>query len=101
MKRTQIQLDEATYELLRQRAHERHVSMAGVVREAIGEYLAGARRPRRTLADFKFIGIAAAEPPGSGTVSENHDEAWGDLLYEEINEKAVELRQREPPKAQR
>ena len=93
MRRTQIQLDEATYELLRQRAHERRVSMAGVVREAVAQYLTGAPKRRMTLADFKFIGIASSEDPEPArSVAEDHDAEWGDLAYEEIREKAEELR---------
>ena len=92
MRRTQIQLDEATYELLRQRAYEQRVSMARVVREAVAQYLAGGPKPRLKLSDFKFIGIASSEPDSDVRVSERHDEVLGDLLYEEIREKAEELR---------
>ena len=92
MRRTQIQLDEATYELLRQKAHERHVSLARVVREAVAQYLTGAPKRRLTLADFKWIGMGSAEPIDGISVAEHHDEVLGDLLYEEIREKADELR---------
>ena len=92
MKRTQIQLDEATYELLRQKAHERHVSLARVVREAVAQYLTGAPKPRLKLSDFTFIGMGSSEPDSDVPVSERHDEVLGDLLYEEIREKAEELR---------
>ena len=77
MRRTQVQLDEATYELLRQRAHERRVSMAKVVREAVAQYLAGGPKPRKKLSDFKFIGMGSAEPGLQRSVSEDHDAEWG------------------------
>lgn len=89
MRRTQIQLDEATYELLRQKAHERHVSLARVVREAVAQYLSGAPKRRLTLADFKFIGIGSAKPGGPTE--------WGDIAYEEHREKADELRRMKRP----
>ncbi|MCH7482857.1 MAG: ribbon-helix-helix protein, CopG family [Chloroflexi bacterium] len=92
MKRTQIQLDEATYELLRQKAHERHVSLARVVREAVAQYLTGAPKPRLKLSDFTFIGMGKGEPIEGFSVAEHHDEVLGDLLYEEVREKADELR---------
>ncbi len=92
MKRTQIQLDEASYELLRQKAHERRVSMAAVVREAVGQYLTEQPSRKRTLADFKSIGIAAVDDPDEyRPISENHDAYLGDALYEEIREKADEF----------
>ena len=95
MRRTQVQLDEATYELLRQRAHEQRVSMAMVVREAVAQYLTGRPKRRLTLADFTFIGMGSVEPGASGSVAEDHDAVLGDLLYEEVREKAEELRRLE------
>ncbi len=95
MRRTQIQLDEATYELLRQRAHERRVSVARVVREAVAQYLTGAPKRRLTLADFKWIGMGSADPEPGRSVAEDHDAEWGDVVYEEIREKADELRRLE------
>ena len=89
MKRTQVQLDEASYELLRRKAHERRVSVAAVVREAVGQYLAEAPPRKRTLADFKFIGIAKDDEPDN--VSERHDEVLADALYEELQEKGREF----------
>ncbi len=95
MRRTQIQLDEATYELLRQKAHERHVSLARVVREAVAQYLTAAPKPRLTLADFKWIGMGSADPEPGRSVAEDHDAKWGDVVYEEIRDKADELRRLE------
>ncbi|MCH8974760.1 MAG: ribbon-helix-helix protein, CopG family [Chloroflexi bacterium] len=95
MRRTQIQLDEATYQLLRQKAHERHVSLARVVREAVAQYLTGAPKRRLTLADFKWIGMGSVDPEPGRAVSEDHDAEWGDVIYEEIREKAEELRRLE------
>ncbi len=93
MKRTQVQLDETSYELLRRKAHERRISVAAVVREAVGQYLAEAPPRKRTLADFKIIGIANDEDPEEyRPISERHDEFLGDALYEEIQEKAREFR---------
>lgn len=40
MRRTQLQLEEATYEQLQSRSYSRGVSMASVIREALAEYLA-------------------------------------------------------------
>ena len=37
MKRTQIQLDDATYEAVRRRAYEQNRSMASVVRETLAK----------------------------------------------------------------
>ena len=40
MKRTQVQLDETTYELTRQKAFAEGRSVSAVIREAVGQYLA-------------------------------------------------------------
>ena len=94
MKRTQVQLDEKSYELLRRRAHERRVSVAAVVREAVGQYLAEAPRRKRTLADFGFIGIGRSDQSDYAPVSERHDEALADAMYAEMQGKADQFSRR-------
>lgn len=49
MIRTQIQLPEADYEKLRQRAADARTSMAQQVREAIAQYLASGKKPQLPL----------------------------------------------------
>ena len=92
MKRTQIQLDEQTYERLRKTAYERKTSVAGVIREAVGEYLAGGKEtePKRklTLADFPWIGMVHEELP----LPDPDSTEWGDVAYWEHKEKAEEFR---------
>ena len=92
MKRTQVQLDEQTYEQLRRTAYQRKTSVARVIREAVAEYLVeGQTRERRslTMEDFPFIntGRSGAREPGTPD--------WGDVIYEEMREKAEELRRAE------
>ena len=75
MRRTQLQLEEATYEALRSRAYSRGVSMASVIREALAQYLAtGSPRPRG-IQDFGFIGSGRSEESVFEPISERHDEA--------------------------
>jgi hypothetical protein len=82
MKRTQLQLEEATYEQLRSRAYSRGVSMASVIREALAEYLApGSPRPR-AMHDFSFIGSGRSEESALEPISERHDE----VLAEDVAE---------------
>ena len=76
MRRVQIQLDEATYELLRRRAFERRQSLAVTIREVLHEKLQPARKPRRRLEDFSFIGAFRSGEPNR--VSEEHDEVLGE-----------------------
>ena len=58
MKRTQIQLDDATYEAVRRRAFDEGRSMASVVREELAEAFGTETRKRRwTIDDFKFVGM--------------------------------------------
>lgn len=73
MKRMQIQLDEATCELLRRRALERGVSMSALLREVLREHLGAGHAPRR-LEDFRFVGSGRSEQGDLAPVSERHDE---------------------------
>lgn len=71
MKRTQLQLDDETFERLRSRAHAERRSIAALVREAIER--AGPQPARPRLQDFQFVGAGkSARPPGR-PVSEDHD----------------------------
>ena len=82
MHRLQIQLDDQLYDAIRQRAFERRVSMASVVREAIVRTVEVPRPRPRTLSDFRFIGAGSSEPPADGPVSENHDTAFAEAALE-------------------
>ena len=75
MKRTQLQLDEATYEALRGAAFDRGVSMAAVVRESLREYLAIDSATAWKLEDLSFVGSGRSSRTGLEPVSERHDEA--------------------------
>ena len=56
MKRTQLQLDEPTYQVLRRRAFEQGVSMAAIIRRAIAKYLGTGPRGPKSPDSFKFVG---------------------------------------------
>ena len=75
MKRTQIQLDDATYETLRRRAFEQGRSMASLVRETLADAFSAPPGGRsRTIRDFTFIGMGSdPNPPPDLPVSEDHD----------------------------
>ena len=77
MRRTQIQLDDATYEAVRRRAYERGRSMASVVRETLSEAFgtaSPAQEPQRTIEDFTFVGMGVdPQPPADVPVSVDHD----------------------------
>jgi hypothetical protein len=77
--RTQIQIDDRTYEALRRQAFERSTSLAQLVREALAQYLGeppDAKRPW-TLADFPWIGIGKS---GLTDVSDRHDDYLADAF---------------------
>ncbi len=73
MKRSQVQLDEATYELPRRSAFERGVSLSAFLREVIQQHFA-ARPARRRVEDFRFIGSGNSDQGRLAPVSERHDE---------------------------
>ncbi len=84
MKRTQIQLDEATYEAVRRKAFEQGRSMASVVRETLAEaFGTSARRGKRklTIEDFTFIGMGRdPNPPPDVPVSVDHDKWYAEAI---------------------
>ena len=75
MKRTQVQLDETTYEALRSAAFTRGVSMAAVVRESLQQYFAIDTAPAWELGDLTFVGSGSSTRTGLEPISERHDEA--------------------------
>ena len=73
MVRTQLQLDERTYEALRNVAHKKRQSMSYVVREILHEYLEGQPKSKEnSVKAFTFVGIGAS---GRHDISVRHDEA--------------------------
>ncbi len=83
MRRTQIQLDEETYETLRRRAFEKGCSISSMVRDLLAQSLR-ARKPKRKLAikDFTFIAAGRSRQGRLSPVSERHDEALAEALVE-------------------
>ena len=76
MKRTQIQLDEEVYELLRHRAFKEKKSIAGVIREIVkGDISQSDHHPSFSVNDFAFIGVGRSKQGRLRPVSERHDEA--------------------------
>jgi predicted CopG family antitoxin len=75
MKRTQIQLDEEVYELLRQRAFKEKKSIAGVIREIVESDISQSDHDRSFFVkDFTFIGIGRSKQGRLRPVSERHDD---------------------------
>lgn len=75
MRRTQIQLDERTHSLVRNRAHERGISMAALIREAVEAHLEPVPRRRMRFEDLTFVASGRSEPSQFDPISENHDDA--------------------------
>ncbi len=74
MKRTQIQLEDETYQLLRRQAFERRTSVSAIVREILEEKLKTPKR-RLRIEDFTFIGAGKSQPSPLDPISERIDEA--------------------------
>ena len=62
MRRTQVQLDEATYEFAQRRALSEGKSVAAVIREALEQRPAHPIHRRMTVDDFTFIGSGRSKP---------------------------------------
>jgi len=84
MKRTQIQLDEPTYEALRRRAFEERRSLSSLVRKLLADAMgAGGSRRRRSIKEFASVGAGHSRQGRLSPVSERHDEALADALERE------------------
>ncbi len=83
MRRTQIQLDEWTYEILRRRAFEKGCSISAYVREVLAYSLGTAKgKAKHSIKDFSFIGAGKSRQGRLSPVSERHDEALEEVLME-------------------
>jgi hypothetical protein len=73
MVRTQLQIDEKTYDALRVAAHNKRKSMSAVVREILHDYLEDSAETRsRPLQTFTFVSSGSS---GRRDISVRHDEA--------------------------
>ena len=77
MKRTLVQLDEATYRQLRQRAFREERSVSSLVREMVATGLEGeaARERPRRVAQFSSVRAGRSKQGRLSAVSGKHDEA--------------------------
>ena len=75
MKRTQLQLEDKIYELLRRKAFEENISMAFLVRRALERYLTEQQTGRPGIEAFTFIGSGRSKQDLNGPISEWHDDA--------------------------
>ena len=77
MRRTLIQLDEETYQQLRQQAFRQERSLSSVVRELVVKGLEGdgvRNRPLR-VSQFSSVRAGRSKQDRTSPVSERHDEA--------------------------
>lgn len=76
MTRTQLQIDDETYEALRVRAFSERRSMSAVVRELLRAGLRLEKTDRGDIrSEFPFIGSGSCDRTD---ISEKHDEAWAE-----------------------
>ena len=73
MVRTQLQIDEPTYETLRQEAHREHKSMSALAREILQEHFK-VSIGTKGLRGKKFSFISSGDS-GRSDISVRHDEA--------------------------
>jgi plasmid stability protein len=72
MIRTQIQIDEPTYDALRDRAFKEHRSMASLVRDLLARSVGrGRKAPKKAAVRFRFVGMVRGKQKD---VSSRHDD---------------------------
>ena len=81
MRRTQVLLDEKTYEALRRQAFQQRCSLSSLIRRLVARSLNAATAPRaKTIRDFRFVGAGRSRQARLAPVSERHDEALAEVL---------------------
>ena len=80
MKRTQVQLDDATYDLVRRRAFEDRRSISAVIRETLAAAFATERKVAVRVGDLGFVGAGRSRQSPGEAVSEHHDDALAAVL---------------------
>jgi hypothetical protein len=81
MKRTQIQIDEEVYELLRHRAFKEKKSIAGVIREIVKRDISQSDHlPSSSNKHFRFIGVGRSKQGPIKPISERHDEVLEEVF---------------------
>ena len=78
MIRTQVQPDETTYALAKQRAFAESKSLAAIIREALRQYLTSPNSRSSGppgIDGFTFVGSGLSTPGGPYPLSERHDDA--------------------------
>lgn len=80
MKRTQIQLDEQTFERIRERAFRERASIAQVIRRALIQHISEGPAKRGGIT-FSFVGSGRSRRKGSGRIAERHDDELADASH--------------------
>jgi len=80
MIRTQIQLENSTWERLRQVAFQRKKSIAAVIREMINTQVSPKKKTKIRMEDLTFIDSGRSRGKGAGTISERHDEEFANSI---------------------
>ena len=82
MRRTLIQLDEDTYQKLRQRAFREERSIASLVREMLANGLAAGAARKKPAGVNQFLSVRAgrSKQRRPSRVSERHDEALAEAF---------------------
>ena len=81
MKRTQIQLDERSFEALRERAFRKRTSVAEEIRQLVWAdvlHTSDKTAPKKRQFDFSFVGKGKSRGIGSGDISLRHDDEFAD-----------------------
>ena len=78
MRRTQVLLDEVTYQAVKREALARDISMSELLRQVLRQQLGPKLKGRRHVRDLGFVSLGrSSQRPGDRLypISEHHDEA--------------------------
>ncbi len=82
MVRTQIQLDDVAYRLVKARAHSENRSMASVIRDAVDAYVAVPEKRVKSLSELSFVASGRSDPNDKRSGSIHHDDIFVESILE-------------------
>jgi len=84
MRRTQIYLEPEQHRALMQESAKKGVSLAGLIREIVADYLNRGKRPGKPGKEI-YMGLVGLGQSGLGDVSERHDYYLAEALKSDHN----------------
>ena len=82
MVRTQIQLEDAAYRMVKDRAHSENRSMASVIRDAVDAYVSLPKNRVKSISELSFVASGRSDTNDKRSGSAHHDDIFVESILE-------------------